>query len=254
MDHSLNPPGAVAPSPGSNRALRFVIVLGLVIAAIVGLQSYRGYQQRQRDYRIETQSTQAVGKVIVTAFAKQNALKVRTLTGVVQSVSSTTGGPGQMLRADKVVKQPFSVDYFVDMSRLSLEDYGWDARSHTLQVRAPDVTVAAPNIDHSRVTVNATRGVFVTRDMMDSLDRQIAGNAAGQARAEAAKPENMAQAQAAAGEAIAANLAAPLAAAGLGPVKVEMIAKAPRDVSQRDPRWDVSRSIAEVLKQQAARN
>ena len=247
MDGQVNAPTST-PRRG-NRAIRFVIVLGLVLAAIVGLQAFRGYQQRQRDYRIETQDTQAIGKVIVSTFDTQNALKVRTLTGVVQSTAATTGGLGNILRADKVVKQPFSVDYFVDMGALTLKDYAWDARNRTLSIRAPEVKPATPNIDESRKTVNITRGVFVTRDMMEMLDRQIAVGARNQTAAEAAKPDNLAAARAAAAEAIAANLRAPLQAAGIADVKIEIVPRKPTMIGQRDERWDVSRSIADVLAQ-----
>jgi hypothetical protein len=251
MDSQLNPQ---APAPArSNKAIRFVIVLGLVLAAIVAMQSYRGYQQRQRDYRVETDNSAAVGKVIVSAFAKQNALKVRTLEGVVQTASATTGGIGEVLRADKVVKQPFSVDYFVNMGSLTLDDYSWDARAKTLSVRAPEVTPAKPNIDSSRATVSITRGVFVTRDMMDKLDRQIAVGARNQTAAEANKPENIAKAREAAAEAIAANLRGPLAAAGIGDVRVVVVPRGNSGPGRSDQRWDVSRSIGEVLRQQAAR-
>ena len=238
---------------GSGKTIRWVIVLGLLLAAFVGYKSYSGYQQRQRDYRVETDNSAAVGKVIVSTFAKQNALKVRTLEGVVQSAAATTGGIGDVLRADKVVKQPFSVDYFVDMSALTLEEYSWDARTKTLSVRAPQVTAARPNIDGSRTTVRNTRGVFVTRDMMDSLDRQVAVGARNQAAAEAAKPDNLLKAQEAAAEAIAANLRGPLAAAGIGDVRVLVVPRSEAGPAQADQRWDVSRSIAEVLRQQKAR-
>ena len=241
-----------SPAPRrSGKAIRWVIVLGLLLAALVGYQSYRGYQQRQRDYRVETDNSAAVGKVIISTFAKQNALKVRTLEGVVQTAAATTGGIGDVLRADKVVKQPFSVDYFVDMSALTLEEYSWDARTKTLSVRAPPVTVARPNIDSSRTTVSTTRGVFVTRDMMDRLGRQVAVGARNQASTEANKLDNIAKAQAAASEAIAANLRAPLAAAGIANARVVIVQRSQDGPARADQRWDVSRSIAEVLRQRS---
>jgi hypothetical protein len=137
------------------------------------------------------------------------------------------------------------------MSALTLADYSWDGRTKTLSVRAPEVTAAKPNIDSSRATVSITRGVFVTRDMMNKLDRQIAVGARNQTAAEAAKPENIAKARDAAAEAIAANLRGPLAAAGIGDVRVLVVQRGETGPGRVDQRWDVSRSIAEVLRQKA---
>ena len=131
------------------------------------------------------------------------------------------------------------------MGQLSLDDYVWDEATRTLLVRAPAVRPEAPNIDESRQVVSYD-GPLITRDMQTRLRQGVAVGARRQAAQEAAKPENMAAATDAAREAIARNLQAPLRAAGLG--DVDVVVRAPTDGRRTDgERWDVSRSIAEVL-------
>ena len=46
---------------------------------------------------------------------------------------------GKILRGEMKVKQPWSVEYNVDMGDLTLDDYIWDEGTRTLIVRAPPV-------------------------------------------------------------------------------------------------------------------
>jgi hypothetical protein len=79
----------------------------------------------------------------------------------------------------------------------------------------------------------------------------VAVGARQQAATEAAKPENVAAANEAARKAIARNLEGPLQAAGLGDVTVEV--RGPDRGGRDAERWDVSRSIADVLAERAGR-
>jgi hypothetical protein len=105
-----------------------------------------------------------------------------------------------------------------------------------------------PNIDESRQVV-AYRGPLITRDMQTRLRGGVAIGARQQAASEAAKPDNVAAADEAARKAIARNLQAPLRAAGLGDVTVEVRGRDRRGSEQ----WDASRSIADVLAERAGR-
>ena len=145
------------------------------------------------------------------------------------------------------VRQPWSVAYFGDMGDLSLNDYIWDERTRTLMVRAPTIRPDPPNIDESRQVV-AYEGPFITRNMQTELRAKVARNAVGQANVEALKPENLEAANRAAREEIAANLEAPLRAVGIRDVRIQVV---PREPGRNSERWDVSRSIAEVLADRA---
>lgn len=229
------------------RLIGVLVVIALLAFAVIG---YRAYQSHQRDYMVEQQDNEAIARIVGLTFSDANALKVSTLSGVVQT-PATDEGALPFLKTDKVVKQPFTVDYFVDMSSMTLSDYIWDPESRTLRVRAPEVTPGPPNVDESARTLSRTRGIIVTRGAGERLERRISQRAAAQTRREAMKPEHLARAREAARRAITANLKGPLAAAGLDDVTVEV--QMPGDTAPGTPseRWDVSRSVEEVLSERA---
>ncbi|MEO6581208.1 MAG: DUF4230 domain-containing protein [Sphingomicrobium sp.] len=225
-----------------------IIAIGVLVALLIGI---RIYQRVQRDYVVEQQDNEAIARIVGTAFAETNALKVSSLSGVVQT-PATDEGLVPFLKSDKVVKQPFTVDYFVDMSSLTLADYSWDQASRTLRVRAPPVAPGKPNVDETGRTLSRTRGVFVTRGASDRLEQRIGRRAAAQTAREAAKPERMAAAREAARRAIAANLRGPLAAAGYEDVTIAVVLPGDAATGRTGERWDVSRSIEEVLAERRA--
>jgi hypothetical protein len=221
----------------------------LAIAALIGLGYYLArHQDRQVQQEVEESD---LDRLVVALRENRNRLEVYRLSGTVTTKRETRGGLGDILQGEMTVRQPWAVSYFVNMGDLGLDDYVWDERTRTLLVRAPVATPEAPNTDESRQVV-AYHGPLITRDMQTQLRQGVAIGARQQAAAEAAKPENVAAATRAAREAIARNLQAPLTAAGLGNVTV--VVRAPTDGRPRDgERWDVSRSIAEVLEERAAR-
>ena len=219
-----------------------VAIIALIAAVVVAKLGYDRYAEK---YAVERRDDGvAVDRIVRATFANASALKVGSLTGTVQSTASDVRGFG-MLASDKVVKAPFSVDYFVDVSRLSGDDYRWDAATRTLTILAPDVVAAAPNIDASAATVSQTRGLFVTRDAAEALARQVAIGARRTAQAEANKPERIATARDTARRALAKLLGGPLEAAGIGDVHVAITF--PYERRGPDERWDASRTPAEVL-------
>jgi len=195
-------------------------------------------------------ATSDIDRLVVALRENRNRLEVYRLSGTVTTKRGTSGGIGDILRGEMTVKQPWSVSYFVNMGEVGLDDYVWDERTRTLLVRAPAVGPDTPNIDESRQVV-AYRGPLITRDMQTRLRQGVAIGARQQAATEANKPENVAAAREAARKAVARNLQAPLQAAGLGEVTV--VVQAPTDGQRNGERWDVSRSIADVLAERAGR-
>ena len=188
-------------------------------------------------------------EIVVTLRENRDRLQVQHLEGSVTTIANTLGGWGKILRGQMKVKQPWAVDYYVDMGDLTLDDYIWDDATRTLIVRAPPVHAERPNVDETRQIV-AYDGPLITRDMQTRLRAQIAAGAQKQAIAEAAKPEHMAAASRAARDAIAKNIATPLRAAGIRDISV--VVRMPSDgQGNSSEHWDVSRSIAEVLAERA---
>jgi hypothetical protein len=139
---------------------------------------------------------------------------------------------------------PYSVGYFVDVSKVGANDLTWDADARTLVVDAPDVTVAQPNTDEGRRTLVKTSGLFVTRAAGEALSQRASLHAEAVASKEAHSPERMAQARENARRAVAALMAKPLAAAGFTDARV-IVTFPPERIDDR--RWDVTKPIPEVL-------
>lgn len=229
-------------------AAKAIFAAVLVVAALaVGAIAYKTYVQRytvstREDLTGEKDSSVVAGVVTATLF-KAGDLRVSRLTGIVQGVGRDVRGFG-MLQSQRVVKSPFEVDYFVDLSKLNASQFRYDTKTRTLLVRAPGVRVGRPDIDESRTTFDNTDGLFVTRAAMAAMQRQVATSAMRVATAEARKPENLAAAKERAREAIARLFAAPLQAAG---IKATVTVRFADDPVKNDEQWDLSRSLEEVL-------
>lgn len=235
-----NPPHVTRPQ--RSMLMTVLIVLGLLGAGYLLAR----YVDRKEQQEVQQSS---IDEIVVALREQRNRLEVYRLSGTVTSVAEATRGPGGILTGTMKVRQPWSVAYFGDMGDLSLNDYIWDERTRTLMVRAPTIRPDPPNIDESRQVV-AYEGPFITRNMQTELRSKVARNAVGQARGEALKPENLEAANRAAREEIAANLEAPLRAVGVRDVRIQVI---PREGARDGERWDVSRSIAEVLADRAGK-
>ena len=187
-----------------------------------------------------------VTQIVTAKLVGSGTLKVAELSGIVQATASDIRGFG-WLRSDQVVKMPYSVGYFVDLSKLRDRDLQWNAQTKTLIVDAPDVTAAPPNTDEGHRTLVQTSGLFVTREAAEALSQRASIRAGDVAGREARSPERMAQAREHARRALARLLAQPLSAAGLGDVRV--VVTFPPERGTRNPEhWDMSRSPDQVMK------
>lgn len=234
--------------PGTVRTL-----LGFAAVAVIALVAWIAWD-RVAETRFETlpdDGGSPVTQVVTARLAGASALKVAELTGTVQATASDTRGLG-LLRSGQTVKMPYSVGYFVDLSRMSDADLQWNAQTRTLIVDAPDVTAAPANTDEGRRTLVQTSGLFVTRQAAETLSQRTSARATAVAEREANSPERMAQARELGRTSIARLLAQPLAAAGLDAARV-VVTFPPERVGQNRERWDVSRSPAQVMKDIEAR-
>ena len=220
-----------------------VLAIPIAIAAVfVGKPLYDRFTDGYVVARAD--DGRAVTQVIRATFSRASALKVGALSGSVQATASDSR-LGGVLTADRVIKAPFSVDYFIDVSRLRPSDYRYDATSRTLVIDAPDVTIGAANVDEARRTLSETRGLFVTRAAFDQMSRRVSAAAQASAATEAQKPERLAQARDNARRALAGLLAPPLAVAGAGDIRV--VVTFPYERSDTRERWDQSLSIDQVI-------
>ena len=150
-------------------ALRRIRIVGIIAMLPLILGAWLAYQRWANPSVIERDDRIAMSQVITATFAKQSALKVGTLTGTVQATAADAR-MGGLLLSDQIMRAPYAVDYTVDLSKLTLADYMWDAKTRTLTMRAPDIVVGAPNIDEAKMTVQR-RGIFITREAFDAMSR-----------------------------------------------------------------------------------
>lgn len=226
-------------------------IRGLIVAALVAVIGYVGFlaYTRYADDYVVTPAAEPGGppvtQLITARLSGMSSLKVAELSGTIQSTASDVRGFG-WLRSNQVVKMPYSVDYFVDVSRIGAGDVAWNADTRTLVVDAPDVTVARPNTDEGRRTLVQTKGVFVTREAGEALSRRTSQAASAKAREEALSPERLAQAREMARRSLARLMGAPLASLGYGNARVIVTFPPDRGV-RSDERWDESRRVEDVI-------
>lgn len=222
-------------------------ILGIVAVVVLVAIGWFLFQRKQAAQEARSVGIE-VSRTITASFAGMNALKVGTVSGDVLASSNTATFFG-MVPVIQRSRAPYSVDYFVDLSKLSVANYRWNAKTRTMSVDVPDVTIAAPNINGAKAVINQ-HGVYISRGAGITLQKQAAERATAAATKTAQDPKYIAQARVNARAAIAKLAAAPLKAAGLGTVKIAVrfpIDPKPASVAQAD--WDRSTPVAEILAQ-----
>nr|WP_314443010.1 DUF4230 domain-containing protein [uncultured Sphingomonas sp.] len=202
--------------------------------------------KRAEERRVEEQLAQAQGivRVLSATFSNKAALKVGEINGTLD-VTTVDQGAVPFLRSSQKATIPYSVGYTLDLSGVGADDYLWDPEARALTIRVPAVTPEAPNVDEANRAIAGTSGLFVTRGASANLARRASQLATAKAGEVAAEPANLAKAQANAEKVVADLARTPLQAAGLGPITVRVVTPA---AGVRDgERWDVSRSIEQVL-------
>lgn len=228
--------------------LRALIAIAAV--AVIGFIAWLAFGQYKQDYAVtEPEAGGAPVTQLVTArLAGMSSLKVAELSGTIQSTAADVRGFG-LLKSDQVIKMPYSVDYFVDASKIGADNIQWNEETRTLIVDAPDVTVGRPNTDEGARTLVRTSGLYVTREAGEALTRQTSRNAQARVVTEARSPERLAQAREYARQSVGRLLAAPLQPLGYGDARV--IVTFPAERGTRDgERWDTSRRMEDVIANQ----
>ena len=226
------------------RRYRFALP-ALLIAALLGYFAWSQYSAR-----VEAERTLglAASRIVSAHFSNAAAVKVGTVQGQVLARGEDKGFLG-LIPSEQTMKMPYSVDYFIDLSKLGPRSYRWSARSRTLTVDVPDVAPGAPNVDEAK-SESQQRGWFISRGAALNLARVASQRAAAQSRVEAAKPEHLNAARENARKVVAEMAAGPLRAAGLDDVRVAVTFPwEPKGGGRPVEQWDVSRSVEDVLKE-----
>lgn len=215
-----------------------VIILILMVATC----SWRAAEEKRRDEEIAT--AEGLARVVSTTFSGQTDLKVSNIDGW---IDVTSVNHGRVFSSKLKATLPYSVDYFVDLSKLNLRDSSFDEKSRTLTVEIPDVRVASPNIDLTRGKVGDAEGFWVSREASKNLVNRAVRLTKQKADETANTPENLNKARNEGRDRIEDLLEKPLAAAGLDDVKV--VARYPTEGTSDGSRITASVPYAEAIKQ-----
>lgn len=163
-----------------------------------------------------------------------------------QFVSVATSTQSQFgLSTKKTLIMSGTVEYQVDLGKLTARDVTWDARSGTLGVTLPPVEVTPPRIDLTQIREYGDSGLLSAITDADSK-LEAANRAAGQAELshKARETVPMKLARDATRRAVEDSFALPLRAAGL---KATVKVRFADEGVPSDERWDTTRTIEEVL-------
>jgi hypothetical protein len=222
-----------------------IVTIVLILCALVGTCAWQAREERRRAEEIAT--AQGLARVIVSTFSGKTELLVSDIKG---TIDVTSVNHGWIFDSKLKGTLPFSVDYFVDLSALSLEKFRYDKTSRTLFVHVPDVRIAEPNINLAKGSLGDIEGWWVSREASKALVNRAVKLANQKANEEAVKKENIEKARAEARQRISGLLDLPLQAAGFKDVKV--VARFPTEGSDEASYMDLSRSYNEVLEDAAS--
>jgi hypothetical protein len=229
-----------------SRKMFATIVVVLLLVAGVATCSWRAAEEKRRAEEIAT--AQGIARVLASTFAGKTDLRVASVNG---TIDVTSVNNGTIFQSKLNGTLPFSVDYFVDLSGLTLDDAKYDPATKRLLVTIPDVRVADPNIDLTRGKMGDAEGWWVSRQASQALVTRSVKLADRQAEDTAKEPENLAKARTEGRARVAKLLELPLEASGIGDIDVEV--RYASEGRPTDERWDVSRSVKDVLDEAAAR-
>lgn len=173
----------------------------------------------------------------IQGLREQNKLSAfqASYVAVVTSTQSRFG-----LSTERTVIMPGTVDYEVDLSKLTRRDVVWDAKSKTLGVTLPQPMPSAPRININAIKTYGRDGVLGTfTDVGSQLDNTNRVAAQKELASQALQPEPMKLAREATRRAVEQSFALPLKAAGLdAKVRVRFAGE-----GRNDEIWDMSKPL-----------
>lgn len=192
-----------------------IAILVIALVALVATCQWRAAEERRRAEEIAT--AEGLAQVVTSTFAGRTDLKVSNVSGV---IDVTSVNHGAIFDSRMKATLPYSVDYFVDLSRLGPDDARYDPATRTLLVEIPDVRIAEPNIDLTKGTVGEAEGFWVSREASANLVKRALNLTRAKADQNARKPEYQNRANDEARARVASLLEVPLKTTRFDDVKV----------------------------------
>lgn len=220
-------------------AIAVALVLGVVLGTATGIA----------DRIFGGPNAETIASASLQSMRAQNRL-IAFVARYVSVTTSTTSRFG--FSAKRTLILPGDVRYELDLSKLQPKDVSWDASSHTLQVRLPEVEIAGPDVDLSSAQEYGEGGVLTALMNADeTLDQANRAKAVSDLRKQASAGVPMRLAHEAARQAVERSFAMPLVAAGFKDAKV--VARFPTEGNDNASYMDLSTPYEEVIKE-AERN
>ena len=188
-------------------------------------------------------------ETIASASLESMRAQNRLIAFVARYVSVTTSTTSRFgFSAKRTLILPGDVRYELDLSKLQAKDVSWDASSHTLQVRLPEVEIAGPDVDLTSAQEYGEGGVLTALTNADeALDQANRAKAVSDLRKQASAAVPMRLAHEAARQAVERSFAMPLVAAGFKDAKV--VARFPTEGNGEASYVDLSTPYEEAIKE-----
>lgn len=180
---------------------------------------------------------------MIASFERKNELVVFA-AHVVPVVTQRDEGLIDLLDTEQTAIIPASVNYTVDLSKLTARDVAWDANAKRMTVTVPPVMIQPPNLFEQRARYYR-KGVWVSGAAQEGLFRGNSTAATRDARRLARDPNLVAMAEASARDAVAGTAQAYLSGAGLG--DAEVVVRFAHEGNRDPSQLDRSRPISEVI-------
>jgi hypothetical protein len=218
-------------------AIAVALVLGVVLGMTTGIV----------DRIFGGPNPTTIASASLESMRAQNRL-IAFVARYVSVVSSEQDRLGGLISSERTLVLPGDVRYELDLAKLEPKDVSWDASSHTLRVRLPEVEIAGPDVDINAVREFGEGGVLsALTNANQQLDQTNRAKAVSDLRKQATAEVPMRLARQAARQAVERSFAMPLLAAGFKDVKV--VARFPTEGTDEPSYVDLSTPYEEAIKE-----
>ncbi len=229
------------------RGRSLVVLLVVVALAVVGLgvwwtvtEAHDGQEKAEMDAGL------ASARVISATFEKVGDLRVGQLRGTAIARSKYDG---IIFNSEQRTRAPFTVDYYMDLSKLTVADYRWDRDTKTMFVELPTMTIGNPNVDMRKAEIEQD-GVWISAIAGRELQKLATVRLQSAAAEAGRRPRFVQQARENGRSTMESLVRAPLQAAGIGNVNVVVRYAGERNGESLDhERWDTSTPLEQILRE-----
>jgi hypothetical protein len=227
------------------RLSRIAAIGAIIVALVLGV--LLGITGGIADRIFGGPNPKTIASASLESMRAQNRL-IAFVARYVSVVSSEQQRLGGLVSSERTLVLPGDVRYELDLSKLEPNDVTWDASTHTLRVRLPEVEIAGPDVDINAAREFGDGGVLSALTNADQqLDQANRARAVSDLRKQAQAPVPMRLAHQAARQAVERSFAMPLLAAGFKDVKV--VARFPTEGADEPSYMDLSTPYEEAIKE-----